>query len=289
MVLLAAAIAFVASGCVRADIDPTPSSSRAPSADPTVALTAGPTAVIEPDVPATLAPTPEPSRPDPPRPDDRFSSIDTITLGDGGKHLHIEFVGWKEFSANDPCSARYTAAIRIVDAVLEIGLREERGAGIRSCDSLGHGRTLEVDLPTAFRGTSWRDRARADLHFLAAPAGLVEITLPVGWQLVAEADAHGGPNGRWMRTYAPFLNAPDDRTLVLYQAFDGPSGVTGGTEERGVLVGGQPATLYRFPPTGEVVLVWMVGRDGLALVADEEVIPIADLIAIAETARGPER
>jgi hypothetical protein len=51
-----------------------------------------------------------------------------------------------------------------------------------------------------------------------------------------------------------------------------------------VVVNGQPATLYRWPPNGELVLVWRLGNDGLALVAYEQQFSVDELIALADSA-----
>jgi hypothetical protein len=71
----------------------------------------------------------------------------------------------------------------------------------------------------------------------------------------------------------------------LYQAFDGPVNVTGGDQQGTVTVNGRAATLYRNAPDGELVLVWRLGSDELALVANETDFPIDRLIILAESAR----
>ena len=72
--------------------------------------------------------------------------------------------------------------------------------------------------------------------------------------------------------------------IDFYQAFDGPVNVSGGEEHRTVTVNGVPASLDRFAPDGELVLVWSLGHDGLALVADETDLSVEDLVALAESA-----
>ena len=63
--------------------------------------------------------------------------------------------------------------------------------------------------------------------------------------------------------------------------------MTGGDEVRGVQVNGTPATLYRNAPDGELVLVWMLGGDGLGLVVNEADFSQDDAIRLAETVRAP--
>ena len=114
---------------------------------------------------------------------------------------------------------------------------------------------------------------------------------------VAPEDHHRGvrrrveesPTGRWQRTWTKG-GAADPGTskgkIDLYQAFDGPANVTGGDEVRDVQVGGTPAKLYR-NTDGELVLVWTLGTDGLALVVNEADFPSDDAIRLAETVRIP--
>ena len=51
-----------------------------------------------------------------------------------------------------------------------------------------------------------------------------------------------------------------------------------------MVVNGRRATQYRHAPNGELVLVWRLGNDGLALVAYEQQFSIDELIALAESA-----
>ena len=84
-----------------------------------------------------------------------------------------------------------------------------------------------------------------------------------GWTLKLERDVEESPTGRWQRTWTR-AGAPDPQTskgkIDLYQAFGGPADVTGGDEISHVLVNGNDATLYRFAPDGELVLVWGLRR-----------------------------
>jgi hypothetical protein len=149
---------------------------------------------------------------------------------------------------------------------------------------VGHSWKLDVQLPEPFLGSTVRDRGGGVL-FVARPDGLAELTgLPKGWALRSEADVEESPTGRWRRTYSedPTLTAPRD-VVEFYQSFDGPVNVTGGDSGTQVMVGGKPATLYRWPPEGELVLVWTLGPDGFALVAYEQTFSAEDLIKLAES------
>jgi hypothetical protein len=258
------------------------------------AATSGPTAssrVASPSAAAEATPSPvveSPSWPPQPPRDERYLAIRELTLSEDGRRIELEFTGARAYSPDDPCSADYTATAAVVDGVLEVGVslsRQPPASEGTACDAMGHFRNLEVDLDEPFSGTVWRDLT-GYVHFLATPEGLVELTvLPDGWELRAERDVEDSPTGRWERTYSPDASLTDEtKRLVLYQSFDGPVMVTGGDEQRSVPVSGQPATLYRWPPNGELVLVWRLGNDGLALVAYESDFTIDDLIALAESA-----
>jgi hypothetical protein len=151
---------------------------------------------------------------------------------------------------------------------------------------MGYGRYLEVDLDAPFSGPEWRDLGGAYRHFLAPPDGLVELPgLPAEWQLREGRDVPDSRWGRWERTFSPDpLPADPERTVVLYQSFGGPVGVTGGDTGTPVEVNGAFAMLYRWQPTGELVLVWRLGDGELALVAFEQTFAVDQLIALAESA-----
>jgi hypothetical protein len=267
-------------GCSVAGSTPPPSvDASKPSATATAEpQTATATAVVEP-----------PPWPPQPTHDARFVPIDGLDLNAGGRRIKLDFTGALPFAPDDPCSADYSATTAVVDDVLEVGIFQSvppRPAEPPPCDAMGHRRSLEVGLSEPFAGSAWRDLYGPYLHFLAPPEGLVELTgLPVGWDLRAERDVGDSPSGRWERTYSPDESLADNtKTVVLYQSFDGPVNVTGGTEEQQVEVNGQAATLYRWPPNGELVLVWRLGNDELALVANEAEFSVDELIDLAESA-----
>ncbi len=68
--------------------------------------------------------------------------------------------------------------------------------------------------------------------------------------------------------------------LDLYQAF-GAATQIGGPERSTVQIGGSPGVLLREPESGELLLQWMVGPDGVALVGNEADMTLDQLLAIA--------
>jgi hypothetical protein len=271
---LALLLAACSSSAPAATTGPTASS---PVASPSGATVASPSPVVE-----------SPSWPPQPPRDERYLAIRELTLSEDGRRIELEFVGARTYSPDDPCSADYAATAAVVDGVLEVGVslsHQPPASEGTECDAIGYARNLGVSLDEPFTGTVWHDLT-GYVHFLATPEGLVELTgLPDGWELRAERDVEDSPTGRWERTYSPDASPTDEtKRLVLYQSFDGPVMVTGGDEQTSVTVNGEPATLYRWPPNGELVLVWRLGNDGLALVAYESEFTIDDLIALAESA-----
>ena len=128
-------------------------------------------------------------------------------------------------------------------------------------------------------------------HFIRPPDGLAVLTgLPGDWQLRTQKDVEDSPAGRWLRVYAPTADPPLDISkghLDLYQAFGRAADVSGGDEHRDVMVNGNPALLYRNAPDGELVLVWLLGGNGMALVANEADFPADALVKLAESASLP--
>jgi hypothetical protein len=284
MKVLAFAVALILAACSGS----VPAATNSPGA-PSPGLS--PSAATETPPLASTTPTPiaeEASWPPQPNRDFRFVPISQLTLSSDGRRIVLDFVGARAYASDDPCSADYAAKVAVVDGILEVGIEESRRPSPTegtACDALGHARILQVNLDEPFTGSVWRD-LNGYVHFLAPPDGLVELAgLPTGWALRAQRDVEDSPTGRWERTYSPDPSLADEtRSVVLFQSFDGPVNVTGGTEERQVVVNGRPATLYRWPPTGELVLVWRLGNDGLALVAYEQEFSIDDLVALAESA-----
>jgi hypothetical protein len=156
-----------------------------------------------------------------------------------------------------------------------------------ACDALGYDRTITFALESPFRGARIHDLAGYD-HFVRRPVGVANIAIPAGWKLLDEGDVEESPTGRWRQSWAKGPQGETSKGRIdLYQAFGGPVNVTGGDEQRQVRVGGADATLYRQPDVGELVLVWTLGADGLALVVNEADFSVDDAIALAETVTLP--
>ncbi len=250
------------------------------------------------------ASTPSPSRPTEPTPDPTGQAsgppagepvrVQTIVLSPDGSAVTVTFVGAKAYDPTDPCSAHYFGWAGEVDEELEVKVVDDTarqpGATAPTCDLVGFTRAITIDLARPYTGWRANDLA-GDMHFVRRPPGSVELTtLPTGWTLQLERDVEESPTGRWQRTWTQggSSNVPTSKGKVdLYQAFGSPADVTGGEEVRSVLVNGRGATLYRSAPDGELVLVWKLGDDGLALVVNETDFPLAEAIKLAEGAAVP--
>jgi hypothetical protein len=260
---------------------------------------AGPSASVAPsDVVTTPRPgaTPIPGLTTTPPPG-LYTRFATASLSADGRTLTLNFVGGPEYAADDPCSIAYAgwaeAAGDVLYAAITDVTERTRPPGVetpQACDAVGHARTVSVALAAPFTGARLVDLA-GYVHFLRAPDGLVELHgLPAGWTLRSASDVGESPTGRWLRVYAPIADPPRSTSkghLDLYQASGGPVLVSGGDEVRAVTVNGQAATLYRSAPDGELVLVWTLGGDGLAITANETDFTADELVRLAEGATVP--
>ena len=213
------------------------------------------------------------SRPSPQERDGTATPIDAVSIADGGHSIHVDFVGGKEFAPDDPCSVAYEAEAQVAGETLEIGVFPLRHPIAlpphHACEMIGYSRELDVKLDQPFRGTRVWDRS-GQLLLLEAPLGLVTINaLPDGWLLRREESLASSPTGRWSRTYSP-IEDPDhgDSWVQLIQAFGADADVTGGNKQPDVEITGVRATYYLHTPSGEMVLVWRIGADGVALVGN---------------------
>jgi hypothetical protein len=275
-------VALIVNGCGSSTVTPNPSGQALGRPSPAASKDVLPSSTPQ----ATARTTPPPGT---------VTSFTTQTLTEGNRLLTLEFVGGKLFSALDHCSRAYAGWAEAVGDQLEVAVIDvtpplilPNGGTPPGCDAIGYERTVTVHLAEPFVGARVHDLA-GYLHFLRAPEGLVTLSgLPAGWLLRSERDVEDSPTGRWQRTYSPVAN-PDTGTskgkIDLYQSFGGPVNVTGGDQQGTVTVNGGSATLYRFAPDGELVLVWPLGSDELALVANETDFPIDRLIILAESAR----
>lgn len=280
-------LALAIAGC--GAVVPTASPEPPSAVDPTP-----PTSGVSP-VPSALSgstSTPGPTSTPPPGAGTRF---DSATLSADGKTLTLAFVGGQAFSLTNPCSAAYTAWAEVVGDVLRAAVVNVTPVlptlpPSVSCDAVGYGRTASVELPAPFEGSRVEDLA-GYVHFVRPPEGLAELTgLPGDWQLRSQHDVEESPTGRWLRVYAPTADPPLDGSkghVDFYQSFGGAANVSGGDERRDVTVDGKPALLYRNPPDGELVLVWLLEGNGMALVANEADFSADALIELAASARLP--
>ena len=228
--------------------------------------------------------------------------FDSASMSADGMTVTLRFVGGKPFSPTDPCSSAYTAWAEAVGDVLYAAVVDvtpdvaapstspPTSSILVACNAMGYDRTASVTLSAPFAGARVEDVA-GNVHFARPPEGLVELAgLPSGWSLRSQGDVNDSPTGRWQRVYASTANPPLDGSrghLDFYQAFGQAAGVSGGDERREVTVNGKPAVLFRSAPDGELVLVWLLGSNGLALVANETDFPADALIRVAESARLP--
>jgi hypothetical protein len=221
--------------------------------------------------------------------------IDNAKLSEDGAAVTLTFVGGKEYDPRDPCTNRYFGWAHEADGTLDVKVVNDTppsaaGGAAVACDAMGYTRTVTVKLETPFLGNRVHDLA-GYIHFARRPDGLVELAkLPSDWKLVTESDVQESPTGRWQRTWTMGGLQPNGQSkgkVDLYQAFDGPASVTGGDEVHPAQVNGAAATLYRSAPDGELVLVWELGDDGLALVVNETDFSGDKAIELAESATIP--
>jgi hypothetical protein len=219
--------------------------------------------------------------------------LDHVALSDDGRAIALEFTGARPYKPDDPCSAHYFGWAHEFDGVLQMKVVDDtppfppmpEGFG---CDAVGHGRTITVELEQPFQGGRAHDLAGVD-HLLRPPEGLVDLPLPDAWTLLSESQNIDSPDLQWARIWIGGGEVGDGGRgrVQLIQTFDGSTVASGGDEVRDVEVNGNPARLFRHPPTGELLLVWRLDDDGLALVANEADFPIDQLIELAESVSRP--
>ena len=217
-------------------------------------------------------------------------SFDAWTFSANRRSVTIDFVGGPEFDPQNPCSIAYHGTADIEHEELVVGIYPEPNPNRPAdlvCTAEGYFRSLTLSLSAPFEGSRVRDLA-GQLWFLETPDNLVEITgLPDAWVLRSEESLPESPTGRWSRVYALPGTSVVPGTSVgqveLFQAFGAPANVTGGDVQPDVLVNGTHATLYVWEPAGEMVLVWQIGADGVALVGNLADFTRAEFIELAES------
>jgi hypothetical protein len=222
------------------------------------------------------------------------AAIDKVTLADDGRSLRVDFIGGREFDPNDPCSIDYQGTAKIVRDELEIGVYAQKHpialSGGAACTMEGHGRSLNLTLNEPFTGTVVHDLAGQRL-LLAPPSQLAEVrALPDGWELRREESLLGSLTPRWQRIWSPDRDpwqSDGDSMLTLIQAFGGPVEITGGHRVSSVEIHGQPATLALDTPSGELLLVWSLGEDELALTGNLRDFSRDEFLSLAESVAFP--
>ncbi|MEO7332779.1 MAG: hypothetical protein ABIZ71_02425 [Gemmatimonadales bacterium] len=221
--------------------------------------------------------------------------FDAWTFSADRRTVTVDFVGGPEFDPENPCSVAYHGTANIDGDELVIGIYAESNPNRPDdlmCTLEGHFRSLTISLPAPFEGSRVRDQA-GQLWFLERPSSLVQITgLPDGWVLRSEESLPESPTGRWSRVYAlPGVSVAPGTSVgqvVLFQAFGAPANVSGGDLQPDVEINGQRATFYFWEPAGEMVLVWKIGDDGVALVGNLADFTREEFIALAESVMSEE-
>ena len=248
--------------------------------------------------PGAQSPSPKPYEqtfgPDYPAqpPAGQLTRVDDASISADGRTLTLGFTGGLAYTPADFCSTDYAPWAAAVGADLQVAVAlvshpdQATAPPNGACADVGHGYTFHLLLPAPFAGSTVRDLAGGTL-WVRPPAGLVEPTsLPAGWQLGWSGDEPGAEPPLWARVYAPAIshvtggNAGRGQ-LDLYQAFGAATQIGGGPERSTVQVGASPGVLLREPETGEMLLQWMVGSDGVALVGNEADMTLDQLLAIA--------
>ncbi len=228
--------------------------------------------------------------PEPPA--DQQTRVDDATISADGRTLTLSFTGGLAYTPGDFCSTDYapwvaTAGPDLQVAVVLVPHPDQATAPPNvACAAVGHGYTFHLLLPAPFTGSTVHDVAGGTL-WVRPPSGLAEPqVLPSGWQLQWSGDEPAAEPPLWVRVYAPAGSHVTGSNrgrgqLDLYQAFGAATQIGGGPERSTVQIGGSPGVLLREPESGELLLQWMVGPDGVALVGNEADMTLDQLLAIA--------
>lgn len=218
--------------------------------------------------------------------------VDDATISADGRTLTLAFIGGGAYTPQDFCSTDYEPWVAAAGSDLEVAVvlvphpDQATVPPNGACASVGLGYTFHLLLSSPFTGSTVNDLSGGTL-WVRPPSGLVEPqALPSGWQLRQSDDEPAAEPPLWVRVYAPAgshmtgSNAGRGQ-LDLYQAFGAATQIGGGPERRAVQIGSSPGVLLREPASGELLLQWMVGRDGVALVGNEADMTVDQLLAIA--------
>jgi hypothetical protein len=237
-----------------------------------------------------------PYPPEPPAGD--RARVDEATVDSDGRTLTLSFIGGAAYAPSDFCSTDYVPWVGSAGADLDVAVvrvsdpDQATAPPDGACAGAGHRYTFHLSLPAPFAGSTLHDAAGGTL-WVRPPTGLVEPqVVPSGWQLRWSAEDSGAEPRLWVRVYAPAAAHVTGSNggrgqLDLYQAFGAATQIGGGPERRIVDIGGRGAVLLRDPALGELLLQWMVGKDGIALVGNEADMTLDQLLAIAAAVRPP--
>jgi hypothetical protein len=222
--------------------------------------------------------------------------FDRATISDDGRIVTLEVIGGGPWSEADPlCTQLLTgwAGLRdgaLVAAVVDITPARPSMPPNVACDLVGHLQLVRVPLAVPYPGWLIRELRTGHPHLLRAPDRALTLGgLAPAWSLASEEDATSDerwtvPVWRqtWTKNGGELTGTGEPGQVDLYMGFGAASGITGTGKGRAVSVAGRPGLLFRDEERGELVVVWMAGDDGLAIVANGADFREADLLSLAE-------
>ncbi len=226
------------------------------------------------------------------RPSGPFTAVDDAVISADGRQLTIAFTGGGAYAPGNFCSTDYAPWVAVNGDALDLAVvavphpDQPTAPPNVGCAAMGYPYTWHLLLGEPFVGSTIHDLAGGTL-WVREPAGLVTPKqLPSGWHLRLSEDEPAARPPLWARVYAPAgtnIESPNRGAgqLDLYQAFGAATNIGGGPERQDVLIDGVPAVLMREEGFGEWLLQWMVGADGVALVANEADLTLDQLLEIA--------
>jgi hypothetical protein len=224
--------------------------------------------------------------------------VDDAAISADGRTLTLGFIGASAYTPSDFCSTDYLPWAAVDGADLDVAVTlvthpdQATAPPNGACADVGHGYTFHLLLRASFAGSTVRDLAGGPL-WVRPPTGLVDPrSLPAGWQVRWSGDVPAAEPPLWVRVYAPASSQVTGDNggrgqLDLYQAFGAATQIGGGPERSTVKIGASQGVLLREPANGEMLLQWMVGADGVALVGNEADMTLGELLGIARAVHPP--
>lgn len=222
--------------------------------------------------------------------------VEDAVLSQDALTLTVTVVGAHAYAPDNPCSADVDGWVGSDGEALDVAVISFHPVSQApltpdvGCTLEGYQHTLHLRLSAPFHGTTVNDVAGNTL-WVAAPAGLVVPTiLPTGWKLQGSYDEPEARPSLWARVYAAEpvdVNAGGGLghgRLILFQAFGAATDISIGVPSptrTAVTVGGRPATVFGSTYSDELLLSFMVGRDGVALDGFAQDFSIAEFARIA--------